>query len=147
MRVRWANFPVPEAYLVGIALGWILDYFFRLKLFEFDQVGISLGVTAVLIGLGLCLWSVAAAGRMEIAAPDALLTGGPYAYSRNPMYLGWGLLHLGTAFLLNTAWLLGTLVLAFGYLHFVEIPKEESKMEAKFGEEYRQYRQQVRRYL
>ena len=59
MRVRWANFPVPEAYLVGIALGWILDYFFRLKLFEFDQVGISLGVTAVLIGLGLCLWSVA----------------------------------------------------------------------------------------
>ena len=147
MKIRWANFPLPEAYLAGIVLGWGLDIFFPRKLFAFDQTGFSPGLPVMLIGLGLCVWSVIEAGRMEIAAPDALLTGGPYGLSRNPMYLGWALIQLGMAFLVNTAWLLAALVLAFGWIHFFEIPAEERLLEEQFGEDYRQYCQRVRRYL
>lgn len=147
MRFRWVNFPIPEAYVIGIIAGWVVDFFFPLKLFEFSRTGISMGIPVVLIGLGLCVWSVIEAGRMEVAAPNALLTGGPYGLSRNPMYVGWALIHLGIAFLANAVWLLGTLALAFGYIHFFEIPKEEHRLEAQFGEEYKRYRQRVRRYL
>lgn len=147
MRFKWANFPIPEAYVIGIVVGWVLDVFFPLKLFQFSGIGVSVGVPVVLIGLGLCVWSVIEAGRMQIAAPDALLTGGPYSLSRNPMYVGWSLIHLGIAFLVNSVWLVGTLALAFGYIHFFEIPKEELRLETQFGEAYRHYRRRVRRYL
>ena len=147
MRFKWANFPIPEAYVAGIIVGWVLDLFFPLKLFQFSRIGVSVGVPVLLIGLGLCVWSVIEAGRMQIAAPDALLRGGPYRLSRNPMYVGWALIHLGIAFLANAVWLVGTLALAFGYIHFVEIPKEERRLEEQFGEVYRHYRRQVRRYL
>lgn len=147
MRFRWVNFPIPEVYVIGIIVGWVVDFFFPLKLFEFSRTGVSMGIPVVLTSLGLCVWSVLAAGRIQIASPDVLLTSGPYSFSRNPMYLGWGLIHLGIAFLLNTVWLVGTLVLAFAFIHFFEIPKEERRLEEQFGEAYREYRRKVRRYL
>lgn len=81
-------------------------------------------------------------------APTArLLTGGIYALTRNPMYLGMVLMMLGLALYFGT---LPFYVAALAY--FIVIDRvfckyEEEKLEAAFGDEYRGYRTRVRRWL
>jgi len=78
---------------------------------------------------------------------SALITDGPYRYSRNPAYVTLTLWYLGIAFLLNNGWVL---LLVPGPLLVMDrciIPREEQHLEAKFGEEYRRYKSMVRRWL
>ena len=84
---------------------------------------------------------------LPFTEPSALVTTGPFAYTRNPMYLG---LVLG---LLGWAVLLGSLVPfvvvpAFSALiHFRFVLREEPFMAERFGREYDSYRERVRRWL
>ncbi|MFL6647317.1 MAG: methyltransferase family protein, partial [Sulfurifustaceae bacterium] len=77
----------------------------------------------------------------------ALVTGGIYRITRNPMYLGLALVLVGWGiFLSNVLSLLGVVVF-LGYLNRFQIVPEERALEARFGEAYRQYKQTVRRWL
>ncbi|MFI5356536.1 MAG: methyltransferase family protein [Opitutales bacterium] len=77
----------------------------------------------------------------------AIVTGGPYRFTRNPMYLALCLLHLGIGFMLRDFVPVGlTLVLAAVFQAGV-IVREERYLEAKFGEVYTSYRRRVRRWL
>lgn len=81
----------------------------------------------------------------EFAHGDAPMTRGIYGYSRNPMYVGYFLYYAGVG-LMTASW--PYLVIAFVYqiaLYWV-IRAEERWCEAEYGEPYRRYRQQVRRY-
>ena len=79
--------------------------------------------------------------------PSKLVRGGPFRYSRNPMYLAMLLILLGGA----SAW--GTLSPfivppLFGWLLTVRfIAMEEAKMVRIFGADYEEYKSQVRRWL
>ena len=82
--------------------------------------------------------------------PDAdrtvLVTGGIYAYSRNPAFLGFDLMYIGVL-LMYCNLLTGMFtVFAIAMLH-LQILQEERYLAAAFGEEYRAYRRQVLRYL
>ena len=78
--------------------------------------------------------------------PRRLLTTGPYAVIRNPMYLGWALLHLGSALVAGSGWILAALPPAALRVHR-EVLAEERVLEERFGEEFRRYRAAVGRYL
>ena len=60
-----------------------------------------------LIGIGLLLigWAVRTIREPDGRHPTGLKTTGPYAFTHNPMYVGWTALYLGLALVLNTAWL------------------------------------------
>jgi len=78
---------------------------------------------------------------------SALMTSGPFRFSRNPMYLGIALILAGIATLFGslTPWFA---VVAFCVLidrRFIRV--EESMMEATFGEPYREYKKRVRRWI
>jgi protein-S-isoprenylcysteine O-methyltransferase Ste14 len=76
----------------------------------------------------------------------ALVTTGPYLRSRNPIYLAFMCLYLGLAFWINTLWpvaLFPGLIVAMKRL---VILREESRLEARFGAEYRAYKSRVRRW-
>jgi protein-S-isoprenylcysteine O-methyltransferase Ste14 len=112
-----------------------------------------LGLVAVAIGLALYIWclvfhfkSYRAPVRMSFSPPH-LVVGGPYKYSRNPMYvsglsawLGW------TVFYGSPAVLVG-LALLWSAFTFRVIPYEERQLEALFGDEYRAYKRSVRRWV
>lgn len=147
MRVRWANIPLPEANIIGLVLGSILRKIFHVPIIDGLLIRLSIGSPALLFGIALCTWSVIVANLIDIGSPNRLLTSGPYSFSRNPMYVGWMLIHLGIAILLNSVWLLVFLVIAFVYIHYFEIPTEEHELGEKFGEEYKLYSDQVRRYF
>ena len=147
MRLNWSNVPIPEAHVVGLILGAILQVVFSGRLFQAKWIGYGVGWPLILVGLGLSLWSVIEAREMDISSPKMLLTSGPYAFSRNPMYVGWTLIYLGIVFTANSVWMIALFPLVVAYIHFVDIRKEEKLLERKFGDQYIEYRRRVRRYI
>jgi protein-S-isoprenylcysteine O-methyltransferase Ste14 len=79
--------------------------------------------------------------------PNMLITSGLYRFSRNPMYLGFGLILAGIALLLGT--MLPFLIVP-GFMLLLEtrfIREEENRLAQKFGPDWLVYRQQVRRWI
>ena len=75
-----------------------------------------------------------------------LLTGGALGVSRNPIYTGGTIGLLGLAVLLDTATGVAVVVLlALGAHNLVRA--EEQYLDAKFGDEYREYRSRIRRWI
>lgn len=77
----------------------------------------------------------------------ALVTDGPYRFTRNPMYLGMGGAHAGAAVAAGALWSLAALPLALTAIDRLIIPREERHLAQSFGDEYEQYRRRVPRWL
>jgi protein-S-isoprenylcysteine O-methyltransferase Ste14 len=109
-----------------------------------------LGLALLLTGLFLRAWGAASAGRHTRSAhleAETLATGGPYAYVRNPIYLGSMTLGLGMILLLGDPWMYLPYSATFGFLFFFIIPGEEEFLRLKFGSDYRNYAANVPRFL
>jgi protein-S-isoprenylcysteine O-methyltransferase Ste14 len=105
----------------------------------------ALGLTVTLAGARL--FARVGTNIRTFNEPGVLVTDGPFRWSRNPIYLGFVLLLLGTAILLGTATpLLGPALFAIvadrWYIAF-----EERAMQAKFGSLYADYMRRTRRWL
>ncbi len=110
------------------------------------------GVLVLLAGVGLIF-----AGSLAIRAagteintfrrPRSLVTNSVFAYSRNPIYLGFAVLLLGAAILLNAVATLVFVALFFLVANAWYIPFEEKAAEEVFGDAYRAYRDRVRRWI
>lgn len=105
---------------------------------------IGLGLAG--LGLGLVWWATRTVGEDGVEEPTTLVTSGPFAHSRNPMYVGWTVLYLGVAMLANSLWHLLLLPAVALWTHRV-VRREERDLELAFGEKFRTYRRSVRRYL
>lgn len=75
-----------------------------------------------------------------------LMSGGIYARTRNPMYLGLGLGTIGLALVNASDWTMILLIPAAFILHYGIVMQEERYLEAKFGDDYRRYMRAVPRY-
>ena len=84
---------------------------------------------------------------LEFRPGQKLLTPGPYAYSRNPMYLCELVFWSGWALFYGSIPVLTGALLWFVMFNFVIVPYEERDLEARFGEAYRQYKKMVPRWL
>jgi protein-S-isoprenylcysteine O-methyltransferase Ste14 len=111
-----------------------------------------LGVFTLLLGLAL-----AVRGRRELTAAGTnvspsrpattIVSSGPYRLSRNPLYVALTLLFIGLTLAFDTWWGFVVLVPVLIVMHFGVVVREERYLTKKFGESYRQYRANVRRYL
>ena len=72
---------------------------------------------------------------------------GPYKFSRNPMYLMMVLVCVGVAVILASAWVLLLSPLCGLIIYLTAVRYEEVYLERKFGDSYRTYKQQVRRWI
>lgn len=77
----------------------------------------------------------------------ALVTTGAYRWSRNPMYVGFTCCYIGVALWVNSLWPLLALPAVIAAMNWGVISREEAYLERIFGEPYRAYRTQVRRWL
>jgi protein-S-isoprenylcysteine O-methyltransferase Ste14 len=108
--------------------------------------GRAVGWPLLLAGLGLAALAVRAAAEVRLERPDRLIRRGPYALSRNPMYVASAAVYLGIALAAGAAWPLLLLPGVLAATHVVVV-REERSLEARFGATYRSYRSSVRRYL
>ena len=143
--------PPPFIYLIALAIGLLVDWLYPVEVLP----------ATFAIGIGLLL--IAAAGPIVISAlgafsrakttfdvrkpTSAIVTKGPYRFSRNPSYVSLTLLYGGIACLVNSLWVLLMVVPAVTVMHFGVIKREERYLEAKFGDEYREYKTTVRRWV
>jgi protein-S-isoprenylcysteine O-methyltransferase Ste14 len=76
-----------------------------------------------------------------------LVTNGLYRFSRNPMYLGMALVLLGVAFLLGSLTPFGVIPLFLWWISSQFIPREEHTLSTQFGNDWLEYKAQVRRWI
>lgn len=102
---------------------------------------ILLGVALVIPGL---LIRTLASGHVQ--KNEQLTTAGPYAYTRNPLYLGSLILAAGLALAARSWWIAGGIVLMFLTIYLPVIRAEEAFLRQRFPE-FEQYARQVPRLL
>ena len=111
-------------------------------------LGLVLSVTALVIGAWGRRTMLGAGTNISPLKPAiTLVNSGPYRFSRNPLYVAMTLLFVGLTLLVNSWWGVFLLVPLAVLLHFGVVCREERYLERKFGEEYRNYRLRVRRYI
>lgn len=81
------------------------------------------------------------------APTTAIVTEGPFRFSRNPIYLAFTFLYAGIALLANARSVAALLPLVLVVIRFGVIGREERYLERRFGDEYRSYRDAVRRWV
>lgn len=140
----------PLIYVLGLLLGAVLDRGWPLPLLP-ATVSTPL---AVLCGLaGLLVIPAIRAFRRAGTRPEpwkpttALVTDGPFRFSRNPMYLGFSLIYLAVALSIGSGWTLALFPVVLLVMHHGVIQREERYLERRYGEAYRDYRRRVRRWL
>lgn len=110
------------------------------------------GAAAMMLGVALPvssggLFRRAGTSVLPVRRSSALVTSGPYRFTRNPMYVGFALIHAGLALWLRSTWSLLTLAPVLRAVDRVVIAREESYLERVFGDDYRAYRSRVARWL
>ena len=133
--------------MVGVVAGIALHLFVPLRLMPMAWIGHAVGWPLAVAGVLFAAWAVRVVEDMNIEAPTRIISTGPYALSRNPMYVAWTLVNLGVALIGNMAWPVIFLPAVLIYTHFFAILREERFLDQEFGDEYRQYRARVRRYF
>lgn len=118
----------------------------------FDSDAVSwIGVAFCIGGLSILLLSLVAFGKsfrvgIDVERPDKLVTTGIFAISRNPIYVGFGLVLIGE-FLVFPNWIPLVYLVAGMAIFHRQVLREESFMREHYGQEYTEYRERVRRYL
>lgn len=141
-----SNIPLPEQNLAGIAVGVVLQRLMPLRLGGPHFLVRTIGAASLAAGGAIVTWAWLAARNTRLARPDALVTAGPYALSRNPMYVGWALANLGIGLLRDDAWMVAALPVASGAVHR-GVLREEAILGASFPAEFSRYRLCVPRYV
>jgi protein-S-isoprenylcysteine O-methyltransferase Ste14 len=143
----WPPVAVGLPLLVGVVLTWTLG----------DPV--DLGGWRVPVGWALlvafALWNGWAlvhfrrhrTGLLPGQPTRVIMTSGPFARSRNPLYVGLLALHLGLALLAPSFWALVLSPVSVGLLLWGAVLPEERLLTRAFGDEYLSYAASVRRWL
>ncbi len=146
-------FPPPLVYLIAVVMGYLLHSFYMPLPID-DQTPMRIASVVMfsvfgLLFLGMSFSHFKRTGQKPepwTPSPE-IITEGIYQYTRNPMYVGMGLLQLAFAFGLNTQWILFFTPASLFIVYLIAIRPEEAYLLEKFGDSYSQYLKKVRRWL
>ena len=143
--------PPPLIYLAGIGVGLALEYIWPAPLLPQDVqygVGAALIAVAFLIAVPAFLQFRKAKTDVDPYKPvTAIISTGPFRWTRNPLYLAMAVLQLGVAFAVDGIWIALMIVPAVIVIQYGVIVREERYLERKFGDEYLSYKTAVRRWV
>ena len=141
----------PLIWLVNAVTSVVVHLFIRLPMMKYSRCLVC-GMIFIMLAPALALSALRtmkAAGTNVHPSEPALtiVRGGPFRFTRNPMYLALCLLQVALGFFLNdwvTLLFVVPLVLIF---HYGVVLREEKYLTAKFGEPYLLYKREVRRWI
>jgi protein-S-isoprenylcysteine O-methyltransferase Ste14 len=141
----------PLVYLGSIGFGLLVHLLWPVELLP-ASISVPTGVTLVLAAGALFISAVRTFRKAGTPVPGnrpttAIVRTGPYAFSRNPVYLAFTLFQVGLAAWVNSLGVLVTLLPALALMVLVVVPREERYLEARFPSEYLPYKREVRRWL
>ena len=147
----YENLPLPAGSAVGVVAVLVLERVRPVPLPGPRAVQRAAGAAALAAGGVLNAWALIerrrrTSGEFQLEQPQSIVTTGPYAFSRHPMYLGWWLIHFGVGMLRGSAWVAATVPAAALLEHFGGSLVEERELRRRFGAEYARYADRVPRY-
>ena len=147
------RFPPPAVPVLALAVGMGIHWFYPLSTAQ-GTGALRFAVGGVLVVGGLAAMGLAIGWFRKTGQDPApwketpeLIIEGIYKWTRNPMYLGMGLLQAGLGLLFGSVWPLVLVPLTWWVIHRIAIRHEEAYLAGKFGESYEQYRGSVRRWI
>ena len=141
----------PVLWLIHILAVFLLNRFLPLPL-AFPKAMGWLGYLFVLAGLGFAFGAVIQFRKAKTTVDPhgsvrAIVTSGPYRFTRNPIYLGLVCLLIGFPLIFRTYWGLILSPVFIVLMNTLVIQHEEAYLEKKFGDEYTSFKSRVRRWL
>jgi protein-S-isoprenylcysteine O-methyltransferase Ste14 len=146
-RIPWP----PILYASFAGLGWLLGR--ALPFAEaVPDIMRPIGLAVMICGLALDLSAMQVMRRhsaniLPHRSATALVTSGPFAWSRNPIYLGNTVMLAGAGFAFANPWFLAMAGLAAQAVTRLAIVPEEAHLAALFGHAWRNYATRVPRWL
>ncbi|GAA0537692.1 protein-S-isoprenylcysteine O-methyltransferase Ste14 [Rhizomicrobium palustre] len=115
-------------------------------------LAIFAGFALIAVGLAFALWGAEGFFRRSAEfrtyrGTTVLVTDGAHGYSRNPMYLGLAMSLLGLGIACRALTLIIAALALFLYLDRYVIPREESYLARRFGEDFEDYRARIRKWI
>lgn len=140
----------PIWLLLALSLVWGIGWLVPLPLF--GAAGKLVGIILVLVGLGLMVSAVA---QMRLAGttfiprrdPQALVTGGVFSFSRNPIYLGDVLVLTGVVLWWDVPLSLPLILAFISIIQARFILDEEARLKIGFGERFEQWSRKTSRWI
>ncbi|HEX9431207.1 MAG TPA: isoprenylcysteine carboxylmethyltransferase family protein [Burkholderiales bacterium] len=153
--MSWLELRVPPPVVAGLValLMWFVADRLPVADFTLPVKGILAGTFATVgIAIGLIAFfqfrkAATTVHPMKPQESSALVAGGVYRFTRNPMYLGMLLILTAWGLWLANAAALLALPLFVAYISRFQIAPEERALEARFGASFADYRRAVRRWL
>jgi protein-S-isoprenylcysteine O-methyltransferase Ste14 len=143
----------PLIWAVGAAISALLHFFvIRVPIMSKYRVCLVCGILLVILAPALAISAAVTFKKAgtNIHPGEPALTiarGGPYRFTRNPMYLALCLLQVALGFFLNDWFSLLFVVPLALILHYGVVLREEKYLTAKFGEPYLELKRDVRRWF
>lgn len=141
----------PLLFFVGLLLSLIISYFFPYEVFS-KKIGLLIGLIVNISGY-LILRSSAKQLKTHQTTihpkgkTTRIVNKGIYGYSRNPIYLSFIALYLGTCIMFNSWSGILLLIPLLFVLQKGIVEREESYLLKKFGKEYLTYKNKVNRWI
>jgi len=144
--------PPPIAWALAFLAGLGIDWISHLPFVPASVPHAWVGAGVFALGVALAVWALVtfrkAGTRVEPYKPTTVIvTHGPFALTRNPIYLGMILGQIGLAIGFDSLWILVMLVPLYFVLRYGVIAREEAYLERKFGSVYLDYKSGTRRWL
>ena len=141
----------PVVYFGPFSLMWALHWWRPWTIPGGTAMTVA-GMVLVLIGVALTFWSVTALRRAHTTVipweqVSAMVTTGPFRFSRNPIYLADAVAYLGATLIIHSWWPLVALPGVLWMMRHKVIDREERYLAERFGDAYRDYQRRVRRWL
>jgi protein-S-isoprenylcysteine O-methyltransferase Ste14 len=113
---------------------------------------IPVGLALIVVFVAWNAWALLLFGRHETGLlpgqpTRTIMQGGPYRFSRNPLYVGLLALYIGLALLAPSVWALVLFPVAVLLIDWGAIRPEERYLHERFGAAYDDYQRRVRRWL
>lgn len=141
----------PMLLAMAILCGFILDQLLPIAI---PGTSTNLVAGALVIGFALILdvWASLTFRKAQTTilphqGSEALATGGPFRYSRNPIYLGNLLILVGVDLIFNSLWHFALVIPLALAIYQLAIRREEAHLAAKFPEDWASYSSKVRRWI
>jgi protein-S-isoprenylcysteine O-methyltransferase Ste14 len=149
-RIPWP----PLIYLGAIISSYFLGEYYRLPWLPTIIADglLAVGILMVAGGLAFDIYAIRTLMKHKttvspVRKADQLVTSGPFALSRNPIYLGNTILTLGFGVLFGNPWFFIGAIVAALLTNYLQIVPEEKHLAQFFGKQWRSYAKRVRRWI
>lgn len=145
------SFPAPLLLAVAFALGVVTQHFLSAMPVP-RPLRILVGAPFQIGAMVVNVWTASLFWRFRTSfipnkASRTLIVGGPFRFSRNPVYIALTVLYIGLSLCTGYLWALPFLLPAMVLIRYYVVAREEQYLERRFGSAYEEYRKRVPRWV